>query len=85
MTDTVILRRDRRDKDLVAFLPDEPANDGRVMCYARLGQHSEASLDYYRSNTIPAHPQDEDAVRLLRELRGIGYRPKLKRRMRSLP
>ena len=33
--------------EIVAFLPELKANHGNIVCYAHVGQHSEASYDYY--------------------------------------
>ncbi len=56
---------------LTAVLPDLPANPGRDVCYAHVGQHSECSRDWYYS-TRPATPKVYRS--LLGELRQI-YRP----------
>lgn len=34
--------------DPIAFMPEEPASYGRISCYSRMGQHSEANLEYYK-------------------------------------
>jgi hypothetical protein len=61
-----------------AFLPCVPANRGMVMCYAHVGQHSEASLGYYRKGR-PSTIQEYDP--LLRELRERGYVLEVKARL----
>jgi hypothetical protein len=33
--------------ELTAFLLDQPANKFRILCYAHIGQHSEASVAYF--------------------------------------
>lgn len=82
MADRVVLRKDKEDGSIVAFLPDATANLGRVMCYAHIGQHSEASLDYYRLNTTPLTPEDYSAGdAMVRELTSIGYEVRLVRRL----
>ena len=62
----------------IAFLPDVEANPGNVMSYEHMGQHGEASMDYYWS-TKPCEP--ELYAPLLKELEGIGYRPRIMKRI----
>lgn len=62
----------------IAFLPDVEANRGNIMSYEHMGQHGEASLDYYWS-TKPCEP--ELYAPLLKELEGIGYRPRIMKRI----
>jgi hypothetical protein len=64
---TVIPRLDR-DGTPVLFITDAPANYGNIVCYAHLGQHSEASVAYYRE-TKPAKRGECDG--LLREYASI--------------
>lgn len=33
------------------FLPDMAANPGKIVCYARAGEHSEADIGFYLLNT----------------------------------
>jgi len=56
--------------DITAILPTIPADcNGRYMtCYAHVGQHGNASFDWYRG-TRPARP--DEFASLLRELTGI--------------
>lgn len=35
------------NEEIVAFLPELKVNYGNIVCYAHVGQHSEASYDYY--------------------------------------
>lgn len=35
------------------FFPHTPANRGRIVCWSRIGQHAEASLDYYHTTRKP--------------------------------
>ena len=53
--DRVIYRKE--SGDVVAFFPDHEANRGMIVCYAHIGQHSEASIEYYHS-TLPAKPEE---------------------------
>jgi hypothetical protein len=71
--DRVVFRVDPEYKDVVAFLPDEPVNQPYISSYAHVGQHSEASWDYYY-NTQPATP--DQYLGLMQELKSLGYRVK---------
>lgn len=62
----------------IAFMPDVEANPGNIMSYEHMGQHGEASMDYYWS-TKPCEP--ELYAPLLKELEGIGYRPRIMKRI----
>ena len=64
--------------EVEAFLPDVPANRGNIVCYAHIGQHSEASLDYYRLGR-PAKPREY--AELKRELERIGYKLQVVKRL----
>lgn len=67
----VIFKKDRSG-EVVAFFPetakDGSCNRGNIMCYAHVGQHSEASLDYFWS-CKPC--SEEEYAPLLKELQGI--------------
>ena len=41
------------EKENLLFLPDIPAQKGFIVCYARVGEHSEASFDFYRDTVLP--------------------------------
>lgn len=47
----VIFKKDRKTKEVLAFFPetayDGSCNPGNIMCYAHVGQHDEASLEYF--------------------------------------
>jgi len=81
-SDTVIIRRDCETGDPVAFVPEGEANPGMLVCYAHVGQHSEACRAYYAS-TKPAHYYDADVVRLVSELVSVGYAVHLVKRLPS--
>ena len=66
--------------ELTAVFPTLEANPGMLLCYARVGQHSEGSVDWYRG-TRAAKPTEY--VDLLRELRGIYEREGDKLRVMS--
>ena len=65
----VLFRKDKRDGEVIAFFPQFKANYGNLCSYVHMGQHGEASLDYYRTMTVPA--TEEEYTPLLRELIGI--------------
>ena len=48
-----ILRWERKDNSPILFLPQVRANIGNIVCYQHVGQHSEATMDYYIRNTSP--------------------------------
>ena len=57
----------------VLYMPDVPSNPGCITRYARIGQHSDASLAHYRS-TKPADPDDTAVKSLLHEYEYLGER-----------
>lgn len=75
----VIYRKDS-DGKIIAFLPELPANYGKIVCYAHIGQHSEASIEYYH-NTETALPSEYEALH--KELKAIynDYELSVKRRL----
>lgn len=80
--DRVILRRYKTfPHEVIAFLPDVPANPGYCMSYQHVGQHGEASRDFYRRGTAPVSGLPYDAAALLAELRLRGYTLRQVRRM----
>lgn len=80
--DKVILRRYKTfPHEVLAFLPDVPANPGNVMSYQHVGQHGEASVEFYRTGTTPIKGFPYDAAALLSELRNLGYQPHRVERM----
>lgn len=81
-TDRVIIRRYAKNgiDELVAFLPDAPATYGFIMSYVHVGQHGEASLDFYHE-TIRVNDKAPDAQELIAELKSIGYNVKLTHRL----
>ena len=62
----------------IAFMPDVEANPGNIMSYEHVGQHGEASLMYYWS-TKPC--ETELYAPLLKEMEGIGYRPRIMKKI----
>ena len=65
--DRVIFRK-FKDGDVIAWLPDIPANPGRCMSYMHIGQHGEG---IYPANTVPATVAEYRS--LAEELRQRGY------------
>lgn len=63
----VIFRKDR-EGNIIAFLPELRVNHGNIMSYMHIGQHSEASLQYYWE-TVKA--TEEEYKPLLKELKSI--------------
>lgn len=74
----VIFRKDKKTKEIVAFLPEIPVNRYMIMSYMNIGQHSEASLEYYLSTEVTSK---EEYYNLYEELSGI-YEEKLTIRKR---
>ena len=68
----VVFKKDRDDGEVIAFFPqsvsDGSANDGMISCYAHMGQHQEASLDYFKA-CKPCSEDEYDG--LLNELESI--------------
>lgn len=58
------------DGEPVAFLWDVEANIGNVMSYMHVGQHGEASLDFYNDCELATV---EEYSKLKQELESIGY------------
>ena len=68
-----IPRWDPKHKEPILFLPDMSANKYNIVCYAHVGQHSEASMEYYHS-TRPIRPNKEErrlTHALIREYSGF--------------
>ncbi len=63
---TVVPRVDKETGEVVLFINDAPARPDHVLCYAHVGQHSEAALTYYTNGTRAPHDTSECAA-LLRE------------------
>jgi hypothetical protein len=76
--DRVVFRVDPKDGEVIAFLPDEPANWSRVVCYTYVGQHGEADWDYYHTTKRATPDQYQE---LMNELNERGYKVKPYKRM----
>lgn len=77
--DRVIFRKWKDTGEIIAFIPEAPANYGMCLSYMHIGQHGEADYYYCLSITIPATP--DEYKNLLEELQSIGYDLTVKRRM----
>jgi len=75
--DRVIFRK-WKNGDIIALLPDNDANLGMVDMYEHTGQHGAGSPSII-SVTTPAQP--EEYTCLLEELKSIGYKPKVVKRL----
>lgn len=68
------------DGNIIAFLPELPANRGNVVCYAHTGQHGEASIEYYHGteNALPSEyePLHDELKRIYND-----YELSVKRRL----
>jgi len=78
----VIFRADKDTGDVFAVFPVEAwtRDPYSLTVYSRIGQHSGASLDYFRTMTKPA-PEGPELDALRAELRGMGYRLDERKRM----
>lgn len=56
----VIFKKDRHTKEIIAFLPEVPVNRGMIMSYMHTGQHSEATIAYYRSTLRTEYKEYSD-------------------------
>lgn len=69
----------KKDGNIIAFLPELRANVGNIVCYEHIGQHGEASLEYYHS-TEKATPAEY--AELHKELQKVYGRYELNVKMR---
>lgn len=56
----------KKDNDVIAFLPEIRVNRGNIMSYMHIGQHSEASYDFYNGTK---RATEEEYKSLLEELK----------------
>lgn len=68
----VIFRKDKKTNEVIAFFPETYKN-GMVDCYTHIGQHSQASIEYYWGNTKRIN-SSEEYLPLWEELNRIGYK-----------
>ena len=67
----VIFRKDRKTGEIIAFFP-ESYNYGDVMCYLHIGQHTQASINYYWSTKRAAPAEYSELLTELTDL--VGYK-----------
>ena len=73
-------RYDDRSQEVLAFFPGVSANPGNVMGYAHVGQHGEASYDFYLKNCRPCSEKEYGPLK--KELEDLfGYKFKVMKRM----
>ena len=83
----IIFRKARYEDgstEILAIFPDsyeEYRKMGRyeIDCYAHIGQHGTASMDFYYQNTKKATPSEYKE--LFEELENIGYNIRIRQRM----
>lgn len=76
---TIVIFRKESNGDIVAFFPYEIADlTGCIACYAHVGQHSAAALEYYRETRPCTLAECAD---LMTELQSIGYELITRQRM----
>lgn len=68
----VIFRKSKNpytnEYEIIAFFPEIEANYGNILSYMHIGQHSEASLEFYHSTKKAT---EEEYKPLLNELKAI--------------
>ena len=75
--DKVVFRK-FSDGEIIALLPDNEANFGKVDSYLHIGQHGEADTGITHDTKL-AKP--EEYADLLEELKSIGYNPKVYKKL----
>ena len=63
----VIFRKDK-DGEIIAFFPEASANFGNILSYMHIGQHGEASLEFYQETKKATETEYKP---LLMELKSI--------------
>lgn len=63
----VIFRKNKYN-DVIAFFPEARVNYGNIMSYMHIGQHDEASLEFYLTTR---KANENEYADLFAELRGI--------------
>ena len=63
----VIFRKNKYN-DVIAFFPEARVNYGNIMSYMHIGQHGEASLEFYLTTR---KANENEYADLFAELRGI--------------
>lgn len=79
--ETYVVFRKEKEGDIVAVMPyPSTTMPGSLVVYQHVGQHSEGHIAWYHG-THPAKPGEY--ARLKKELEGLGYRLKVRRRLPS--
>lgn len=68
MENLKVIFRKTKDGEIIAFFPEASANFGNILSYMHIGQHGEASLEFYQE-TNKATETEYNA--LLMELKTI--------------
>lgn len=74
---TKMVFRRWRDGEVIALMPEEPADPNGYLCqsYMRVGQHGAANYEHVIAKTVPVSREsvESDLLQLMDELKGIGY------------
>lgn len=75
----MVFRRWRNDEqELIALMPEEPADPNGSLCqsYMHVGQHGAADYEHVMAETVPVSREsvDSDLLQLMDELKERGYR-----------
>ena len=57
-----------KEYEIIAFFPEIPANFGNILSYMHIGQHGEASYEFYLSTK---KAEEEEYQALYNELKGV--------------
>ena len=63
-----VIFRKADNGEIIAFFPESSANFGNILSYMHMGQHGEASYEFYQSTK---KADEEEYQALLKELKGI--------------
>lgn len=67
-----------QNQTVIAFIIDAPVNFGNIGSYQHIGQHSEASIDYFHK-CKPAAPAQYEGVK--KEMESLGYNISIRHRL----
>ena len=67
------------DGEVVAVFPEDKTYEGKMSCYAHVGQHSYCTHGWYLTKTKPASPDQYEGLK--KELEQIGYVLQIRKRM----
>lgn len=70
MENLKVIFRKTKDGEIIAFFPEASANFGNVLSYMHIGQHGEASMEFYQ---ITKKATEAEYKPLLKELKVIYY------------